>query len=97
MLGAICRRYARRNGINLAKEANTSKDGADYLGDWQEIPETVPYKNPYRYGWEGFLRHVVADAPFASDFAAGIRDVQLAEACRQSAADKAWVSLDRLT
>ncbi len=84
-------------GSNLGKEANTSKDGADYLDDWQEVPEAVPYKNPYRVGWEGFLRHVVADAPFASDFAAGIRDVQLAEACLQSARDERWVSLDPLT
>ncbi|MCZ6844477.1 MAG: Gfo/Idh/MocA family oxidoreductase [Alphaproteobacteria bacterium] len=84
-------------GSNLGKEANTSNDGAALLDDWQEVSEAVAYKNPYRYGWEGFIRHVVADEPFASDLRAGIRDVQLAEACRQSAADKAWVSLDRLT
>ena len=80
-------------GSNLGKQANTSKDGADFLDDWQEVPEAVPYKNPYRYGWEGFIRHVVADEPFASDLRAGIRDVQLAEACKQSAAERIWVSL----
>lgn len=80
-------------GSNLGKEANTSKDGAAYLDDWEEVPETVNYKNPYRYGWEGFLRHVVADTPFASDLRAGIRDVQLAEACSQSAAERVWVPL----
>ena len=80
-------------GSNLGKEANTSKDGAAYLDDWEEVPETVTYKNPYRYGWEGFLRHVVADTPFASDLRAGIRDVQLAEACSQSAAERVWVPL----
>jgi len=83
-------------GSNLGKDANTSKDGAAFLDDWQEVSDTLPYKNPYRVGWEGFLRHIVADAPFASDFAAGIRDVQLAEACSQSAAKQAWVPLPQL-
>ena len=35
-----------------------------------------------------------ADAPFTSDLAAGIRDVQLAEACYRSAAERKWVALD---
>ena len=80
-------------GSNLGKEANISKDGTDYLDDWQEVPETVAYKNPYRVGWEGFIRHIVADEPFAADLRAGIRDVQLAEACSQSAAERVWVPL----
>jgi predicted dehydrogenase len=80
-------------GSNLGQEANTSKDGTDYLDDWQEVPETVAYRNPYRVGWEGFIRHIVADEPFAADLRAGIRDVQLAEACSQSAAERVWVPL----
>jgi len=80
-------------GFDLGGEANEGKDGADYLDDWQEVPETIAYKNMYRVGWEGFIRHVVANEPFASDLRAGIRDVQLAEASSQAAAERIWVPL----
>lgn len=80
-------------GFDLGAEANTGKDGADYLDDWREVPESIAYKNPYRVGWEGFIRHIVADTPFVSDLRAGIRDVQLAEACSQAAAERIWVPL----
>jgi predicted dehydrogenase len=43
---------------------------------------------PYRVGWEAFLRHVVTGAPLRSTFAAGIRDVQFAEACKRSASEE---------
>jgi len=49
---------------------------------------------PYRVGWEDFLRHLVADAPLCSDFAAGIRDVAFAEACGRSFPNGAWVGFD---
>jgi len=68
--------------------------GIDYRARWQEAPAAGPYLNPYRVGWEDFLRHLVADAPLRSDFAAGIRDVAFAQACAQSARGRAWVSLD---
>jgi predicted dehydrogenase len=77
---------------------NVTKDiRADYSANWEEVPEAGPYKNPYRIGWEHFLRHVVAEAPMAADFAAGIRDVQFAEACYRSAREGKWVSLDALS
>ena len=68
--------------------------GADYRGDWTEVADTTTYTNPYRVGWENFLRHVVADAPLLCDFAAGLRDVQLAEACYRSVAQRTWVRID---
>ena len=68
--------------------------GADYRGQWQEVAGSGPYSNPYRVGWENFLRHVVAGAPLNCDLAAGIRDVQLAEACYRSAAERKWITLD---
>jgi predicted dehydrogenase len=80
-------------GFELGGEANEGKDGTDYLDDWQEVTEDIPYQNGYRVGWEGFIRHVVANEPFASDLRAGIRDVQLAEACSQAAAERIWVPL----
>jgi predicted dehydrogenase len=66
----------------------------DYRARWQEAPAGGPYLNPYRVGWEDFLRHIVGDAPLRSDFAAGIRDVAFAEACGRSSRKGAWVDLD---
>ena len=68
--------------------------GADYRGQWREAAGADTYTNPYRVGWENFLRHVVADAPLLCNFAAGLRDVQLAEACYRSAAQRTWVTID---
>jgi predicted dehydrogenase len=53
--------------------------GADYRNGWSEAPPLSCYRNPYRVGWEAFLRHVAAGEPLACDFAVGIRDVAFAE------------------
>ncbi len=68
--------------------------GADYRAQWKEVAGAAAYINPYRVGWENFLRHVVADAPLTCDLSAGIRDVRLAEACIRSAAQQKWITLD---
>jgi predicted dehydrogenase len=68
--------------------------GFDYRRDWKEVSEPVNSANPYRIGWERFLRHVVAGEPLASDLSAGIRDVKLVEACYRSAAEGRWITLD---
>ena len=68
--------------------------GFDYRRGWKEVSEPVNPANPYRIGWERFLRHVVADAPLASDLSAGVRDVRLVEACYRSAAEGRWITLD---
>jgi predicted dehydrogenase len=65
----------------------------DYRVGWTEAPALPSYRNPYRVGWEAFLRHVASDAPLASDFAAGIRDVAFAEACHRSMAERTWIAL----
>ena len=67
--------------------------GIDYRVGWSEAPSAGPYKNPYRIGWEAFLRHVMAGAPLRSDLTAGIRDVQFAEACHRSMKEGTWVKL----
>jgi len=69
---------------------------ADYRADWKEVGGSGSYTNPYRIGWENFLRHVVDDAPLTNDLTAGIRDVQLAQACYRSVAERKWVSLDEI-
>ena len=57
-----------------------------------DAPALAAYRNPYRVGWEQFLRHVAEDAPLASDFTAGIRDVAFAEACHRSMAERTWIA-----
>jgi predicted dehydrogenase len=69
---------------------------ADYRGGWSEAPPLPSYTNPYRVGWEKFLRHVAADAPMQSDFAAGIRDVAFAEACHRSMRERTWIAFPPL-
>ena len=76
------------------RHINPAQDvGVDYRGGWDEVTAEGPYINPYRVGWEDFIRHVVLDTPLASDLSAGVRDVQLAEACYRSAAEQKWVEL----
>jgi len=64
---------------------------ADYRAGWRQAPPLAHYRNPYRVGWEVFLRHVATGAPLACDFAAGIRDVAFAEACHRSMRERCWV------
>lgn len=76
---------------------NPSLDiSADYRADWKEVAGVGSYTNPYRVGWENFLHHLVTGAQLASDISAGIRDVQLAEACYRSVAEQRWIVLDHI-
>src|SRR5262249_45279254 len=78
------------------KHFNPTVDlGIDYGAEWSDAPDAGPYVNPYRVGWEDFLRHLATGAPIRSDLAAGVRDLAFAEACRLSAATGAWVDLER--
>jgi predicted dehydrogenase len=69
--------------------------GINYREHWIAVDDGRPYKNPYRVGWEGFLSHVIADTPMQASFAAGIRDVQFAEACYRSANERAWIDISK--
>ncbi|MBS28931.1 MAG: oxidoreductase [Alphaproteobacteria bacterium] len=87
----------RIEGFNMGPEAATMDFSMDYDAQWTEVPEIAPYKNPYRFGWEGFIPHVVAGDPYAHDLSAGIRDVQLAEACMRSSDTRTWVDMAPVT
>ena len=63
----------------------------DYRADWTDAPDAGPYVNPYRVGWEDFLRHLVTGTAIRADFNAGIRDLEFAEACYRSAGERTWI------
>ena len=84
-------------GFRMGKDVDTMNVATDFFVDWQEVSDATPYKNPYRYGWEKFIAHVVADAPFDAPLSAGIRDVQLSQACVESAASGEWMEMPLLT
>jgi predicted dehydrogenase len=65
----------------------------DYRAHWQEVNDIGLFKNPYRIGWEDFLRHVVTGSPMRADFGAGVRDVAFAEACYRSVKEGTWQTL----
>jgi predicted dehydrogenase len=88
----------RATDTPTVRHFNPSLDvGTEYRADWKEVTGSTAYTNPYRVGWEKFLRHVAAEAPLASDLSAGIRDVQLAEACYRSVAERTWIALEDAT
>ncbi len=80
-------------GFLMGRDADTMDVSVDYHENWQEEPDPAPYKNPYRYGWERFIRHVAGDELFYAGLSAGIRDVRLAEACLQSAREGGWMEM----
>lgn len=70
--------------------------GAEFRSAWQDVAGAASYSNPYRRGWEAFLRHLVAGTPLRADLRAGIRDVQLVEACYRSVTERKWIDIDSL-
>ncbi|MFE3206226.1 Gfo/Idh/MocA family protein [Embleya sp. NPDC055664] len=67
-----------------------------FRDQWQEIPDNAGdsgFDNGFKVQWEDFVRHVVDDAPFAFDFLAGARGVQLAECGLRSSAEGRRIEL----
>ena len=87
-----CHVQSRTRTPTIAHFSVMKDIGADYHDGWTDAPPLPSYTNPYRIGWEAFLRHVASDAPMESDFASGIRDVAFAEACHRSMAERTWVT-----
>jgi predicted dehydrogenase len=82
-------------GTPLIQHINPDVDsGADFRSDWKEVAGAASYSNPYKRGWEEFLRHVVAGTPLRADLRAGIRDVQLVDACYHSIIEGKWIDMD---
>ncbi|MFI6322220.1 Gfo/Idh/MocA family protein [Nonomuraea sp. NPDC050556] len=69
---------------------------ARFRDDWQEVPDNAEFDNGFKIQWEMFLRHVLEDAPFPYDFAAGARGVQLAELGLRSSAEGRRIAVEGL-
>lgn len=65
----------------------------DFREGWLPVPDAEEYENGFKVQWEAFLKHVVADEPFAWDFWAGARGAQLVDAAMRSWQQRCWVDL----
>jgi predicted dehydrogenase len=70
---------------------------ADHDKEWAAVPETEPFANSFRSGWELYLRHVLEEGPFPSPLIEGAKAVQLADACHRSHAERRWIEIPPLT
>ena len=68
----------------------------DFASYWQEVPDTVAHKPPFRACWEAFLRHFAEDAPYVPTLVEGAKAVQLADAAYRSVAARRWIELEPL-
>ncbi|MFG3436294.1 Gfo/Idh/MocA family protein [Nonomuraea sp. NPDC047897] len=69
---------------------------ARFRDGWQEVPDNAEFDNGFKIQWELFVRHVLEDAPFPYDFAAGARGVQLAELGLRSSAEGRRIEVPEL-
>jgi predicted dehydrogenase len=70
--------------------------GVDLQAHWEEVPDTVEMKPPFRQLWENFLRHVAEDAPFVPTLVEGAKAVQLADLAYQSVGERRWIDVPEL-
>jgi len=68
----------------------------DFFAQWQEVPDTLPVKNPFRHCWEAFLHHAVDDAPYVATLLEGAKAVQLADLAYRSCAEERWMPVPEL-
>jgi len=68
----------------------------DFFAQWQEVPDSLPLKAPFRQCWEAFLRHVGEDAPYVPTLLEGAKAVQLADLAYRSVAEGRWMELPDL-
>jgi predicted dehydrogenase len=65
----------------------------DFRSTWVDAPAVEPEVNAFRYQWEAFLRHVVADEPFEHTLETGARGALLVEVALQSSRERRWIDL----
>jgi predicted dehydrogenase len=62
-------------------------DPIDYLAQWTDVPDNMPFDNGFKAQWELFLTAAVQRRPFAWDLAEGAKGVQLAGLALRSSAE----------
>ena len=70
--------------------------GIDLQAHWEEVPDTVDMKPPFRQCWELFLRHVGEDAPYLPTLVEGAKAVQLADLAYKRVAERRWIDVPEL-
>lgn len=68
----------------------------DFMAGWQRVPDAAAYDNAFKVQWEMFLRHVVADAPWAFTLRQGALGVQLAELGLESSRQRRMLEVPAL-
>jgi predicted dehydrogenase len=71
--------------------------GVDLQAHWEEVPDTIDMKPPFRQLWENFLRHVGEDAPLVPTLVEGAKAVQLADLAYKSVAERHWIDVPELS
>jgi predicted dehydrogenase len=69
----------------------------DFFAQWQEVPDTLPVKNPFRQCWETFLHHVTDGAAYVPTLLEGAKAVQLADLAYRSNAEGRWMQVPELS
>jgi predicted dehydrogenase len=72
------------------------KNTMNFLGQWQEVPDSEVYENGFKIQWEHFIRHVAEDAPFKWTLPEGAKGVQLVEAALASWKERRWIDVPPL-
>ena len=90
-----CRTQARVNTPKPVWNPDL-RQGIDFFGGWQDVPDTTAYDNGFKAQWELFIRHVVAGAPFRWTLREGAKGVQLVECAQQSWRERRWIDVPPL-
>lgn len=68
----------------------------NFMENWQEVPDNMPFDNAFKAQWEGFLRHVVEGGEYQWNLREGVKGVQLVEAGLASWAQRRWIDIEEL-
>ena len=90
-----CRTQARVNTPKPVWNPDL-KQSIDFLGGWQDVPDTRVAENGFKVQWEAFIRHVVAGTPFQWNLLEGAKGVQLVECSLQSWRERRWIDVPAL-
>ncbi len=68
----------------------------NFRDDWAEVPDNQVYDNGFKVQWEGFIRHLMEDAPWPYTLLEGAKGVQLAELGLKSWRERRWFDVPAL-